>query len=238
MQVPSIMSLLKPSCLLLTEQKLCKWYANCILCRCCHIYNALQHSQGKKTAILCDVRWRKRRFRQAERRHWHLDRFTQRERQTSVHNNRGRRASMKMLRTRAQQKKKKLQWKKLLCRELQLDFSLCVWLHFHFILLRKKWWKWLMKTVQALTGMIKFGIEIAARWGGCAYFTRFTFRSRLQVFDWHALLGYPRKNTHHALRKHNHRPIETVQRASWCIWLHCHRSSLCVWAKTLRIWST
>ena len=37
--------------------------------------------------------------------------------------------------------------------------------------------------------MIQFGFGIAERQGGCAYFTRLTFRSRLQVFDWHALLG-------------------------------------------------
>lgn len=38
------------------------------------------------------------------------------------------------------------------------------------------------------TGMIKFGFGTAVRQGGCEYFTRLTFRSRLQVFDWHALL--------------------------------------------------
>lgn len=73
-------------------------------------------------------------------------------------------------------------WRRVLYGEFQL-----VWLHFHFIVLREKWWKWLMKTVEAYTGMIKFGFGIAARRGGCAYFTSSTFRRRLQVFDWHAL---------------------------------------------------
>lgn len=35
--------------------------------------------------------------------------------------------------------------------------------------------------------MIKFGFRKAVRQGGCAYFTRLTFWSRLQIFDWHAV---------------------------------------------------
>lgn len=46
-----------------------------------------------------------------------------------------------------------------------------------------------MKTVEAHTGMIKFGFGIVLRQSGCAYFTRLTLRNRLQVFDWHALPG-------------------------------------------------
>lgn len=46
-----------------------------------------------------------------------------------------------------------------------------------------------MKTVETHTGMIEFGFGIAVRQGGCAYFTRLTSRRRLQVFDWHDLLG-------------------------------------------------
>lgn len=55
------------------------------------------------------VRWRKQREagRQAEQRHWHRDRWIQRERQTSAHTNNRERTGRKMLRARAQKRRKK-----------------------------------------------------------------------------------------------------------------------------------
>lgn len=62
-----------------------------------------------------------------------------------------------------------------------------------------------MKTGETHSGMIEFGLGVAAKRGEWAYFACCTVRGRLQVFDRLALLSLflsPAKdiNTHYALR--------------------------------------
>lgn len=81
------MRLLKSSCEQLTDLKLCRLYANCILPRCCHLYNTVVYNihEPRKQLLFVTVRGTKLRCRQAEQGHWHGDRRIQRERQTSAY---------------------------------------------------------------------------------------------------------------------------------------------------------